>query len=59
MNNRTFKAIAITAAILLVVVVFVTLMVTYPMAIIFPMMGVALSVVIYGIYKLVYLSLKD
>ena len=59
MNNRTFKAIAITAAILLAVIIFITLMVTYPMAIIFPMMGASLSVVIYGIYKLVYLSLKD
>jgi hypothetical protein len=59
MNRRKIKAIAIAAAIILAVIVFVTLMVNYPMAIIFPIAGASLSVVIYGIYKLVYLSLKD
>jgi uncharacterized membrane protein YccC len=58
--NKKLKAIAITAAILLGLVLFVTIAVKFPIVFLGLFMIVpGVGVGVYGIYKMVYLSLKD
>jgi hypothetical protein len=57
--NKKLKAIAITAAILLGLVLYATIAVKFPIVFLALFVIVTVSVGVYGIYKLVYLSLKD
>jgi len=59
MNNRTFKAIIITAAILLGLVLFVTIAVKFPIVLLALAVTVTVGVGVYGIYKMVYLSIEE
>ena len=59
MNNRTFKAIIITAAILLGLVLFVTIAVKFPIVLLALAVIVTVGVGVYGIYKMVYLSIEE
>lgn len=59
MNNKKLKAIAITAAILLGLVLYATIAVKFPIVFLGLFVTVTVGVGVYGIYKIVYLSIKE
>jgi hypothetical protein len=59
MNNKKLKAIIITAAIILATIIFVTLVILIPKVLLIIAVCVGLGVAVFGIYKMVYLSLED
>ena len=59
MNKRKKTAIIITAAILLGLVLFVTIVVKFPVFLLALFMIVTVGVGVYAIYKIVYLSIEE
>jgi hypothetical protein len=59
MNKRKKTAIIITAAILLGLVLFVTIAVKFPIVLLALAVTVTVGVGVYGIYKMVYLSIEE
>ena len=59
MNKRKKTAIAITTAILLGLVLFVTIAVKFPIVLLALAVTVTVGVGVYGIYKMVYLSIEE